>query len=312
MSYKSYKCRFCFLATILGAGSFIWHVLSAAAWAAPLKVVATQTLFADLVKQIGQDQVAVKSVVSPKFNIHLATPTPLDVRRVREADLYVTAGLDAEPWSDALLEASGNHRLFRGQPGHVDLSQGIALLKIPQRLSRADGDIHVFGNPHYHMNPENAKIMADTILRKLQAAAPEQAAFFAAQAETFLNKLEQKLAEWKALCQHCQGQEIISYHDDLCYFTQFLGMKSEQFIEPKPGIPPAPKHLNFLESYTKEHGVKAVVLPTYFSRQAARQLAVRTGAKIVTLIQGAGEIPETVGFFEFFDYNIRQISQGVR
>ena len=141
---------------------------------APLKIVATQTLFADIVKQIGKDKVDVKYIAQPKFNVHFIQPKPSDVRNVLKADLYVNAGLDLEAWSGPLLEAAGKPELFSGATRNLDLSKGITILNVPtQPISRSQGDIHLFGNPHYNMNPENAKIMAETILEKLKEIDPK-------------------------------------------------------------------------------------------------------------------------------------------
>ena len=278
-----------------------------------LRVVATQTIFADLVRQIGGDRVDVRAVASPKYNIHFIQPRPSDVRAVSNADFYVNAGLDLEAWSDPLLEAAGRPELFRNGKRNVDLSQGIRLLKVPDHpLSRAEGDIHLFGNPHFHMSPGNVKIMAATVLEKLKEADPDHASFYEQNTLSFLTRLDQKIAEWKSICAHCKGEEIINYHDDIEYFADFLGLKAEQFLEPKPGVPPAPKHLAFLENYIREHRVKAIVLPTYYSRAAADESAQRTGVKVVTICQGAGEVPGTDDLFGFFDYNVRQLSEALK
>lgn len=277
-----------------------------------LNIVATQAIFADIVKQVGGDKVVVSAVASPKYNVHFIQPKPSDVRRVAKADLYVNGGLDLEAWSDPLLEAAGKPALFRNAQRNVDLSRGIVLLDVPDHpLSRAEGDIHVFGNPHVHMNPENALIMAQTIAEKLKEIDPTNAAYYESNAQAFGSRLKQKIVQWKGLCAHCRGQKIISYHADIAYFAEFLGIKVEQFIEPKPGIPPTPKHLRALEDYALEHQVKAVVLPTYFFSSTADRLAERIGAKVVTVCQNAGELPGTEDLFGFFDRNIKEISEAL-
>jgi zinc/manganese transport system substrate-binding protein len=220
--------------------------------------------------------------------------------------------LDLEAWSDPLLEAAGKSQLFRRGERNLDLSQGIRLLNVPTyQITRAEGDIHLFGNPHFHMNPENAKIMAQAIAVKLEELDPANASYYEENAKSFLTRLDQKVSEWKKLCAHCRGQEIISYHDDIAYFADFLGLKAEQFLESKPGIPPTPKHLQFLENYVQGNSVKAIILPTYYPKDAANTLAKRVGAKVLTISQEPGEIPGTDDFFSFFDYNVKQISQGV-
>ncbi len=280
---------------------------------APLKIVATQTLFADIVKQIGKDKVEVKYIAQPKFNVHFIQPKPSDVRNVVRADLYVNAGLDLEAWSGPLLEAAGRPEFFSGAERNLDLSKGITILNVPtQPISRAQGDIHMFGNPHYNMNPENAKIMAANILEKIKEIDSKNASYYEENAKVFLSHLEEKISEWKKLCAGFKGQEIISYHEDIEYFADFLGFKVKQFIEPKPGIPPTPKHLEFLEEYVKANHIKAIVMPTYYPKDAAEKLAQRVGAKVVTICQNVGEIPGTDDTFSFFDYNFKQISEALK
>jgi zinc/manganese transport system substrate-binding protein len=279
----------------------------------PLNIVTTQTIFADLIKQVGGDKVKVSAVASPRYNIHFIQPTPSDVRKVAKADLYVNAGLDLEAWSDPLLEAVGNPKLFRNGERNVDLSQGVRLLDVPDHpVTRAEGDIHLFGNPHFQMTPENAKSMVHTISEKLKGVDPANSSYYEENTKAFLEKLEQKIIEWKNLCAHCKGKEIVSYHDDIAYFADFLGIKAEQFIESRPGIPPTPKHLEFLEDYVKSNKVKAIVLPTYYPRKEADKLARKVGTKVVTICQGVGEVPDTENFFDFFDYNFKQISEALK
>lgn len=288
-------------------------VFAGPAAAEPLRIATTQTIFADLVKEIGKDKVEVVAIASPKFNVHFVQPKPSDVRRVIKADLYVNAGLDLELWSDSLLEAAGKPEFFRNGSRNVDFSRGTQLLKVPgYSLSRAGGDLHLFGNPHFHMNPENARGMVRTIGEKLKEIDPGNSGYYEENIKIFLERLDQKITEWKTLCSHCKGQEIINYHDDIEYLAQFLGLKAEQFLEPKPGIPPTPKHLVFLEQYIKERRIKAICLPTYYSRREAEKLAKRIGVKVVTISQNAGEVKGTEGFFGFFDYNVKQISEALK
>jgi ABC-type Zn uptake system ZnuABC Zn-binding protein ZnuA len=174
------------------------------------------------------------------------------------------------------------------------------------------GDLHLFGNPHYAMSPENVKVVAGTLLDRLKYTDPANASYYEARENDFISRLDAKIDEWKTLCAHCKGKEVISYHDDFEYMADFLEVKAEQFIEPKPGIPPTPKHLEFLESYVKEKGVSAIVMPTYFPKDGAERLAKHVGTKVVTVCQNVGEVPETDSIFNFFEYNFKQISEALK
>ncbi len=275
-----------------------------------LKVVTTTTTYADIVRQIGGDRVEVKAVAPPKFNIHFIQPRPSDVRSVSKADLLVHSGLDHEHWTDPLVEAAGREDLFRGNPKNLDMSKDVPILEIPEgSLSRAEGDIHLFGNPHFQMGPENGRIFAKNVAEKLVELDPEGAPLYEKNAAEFTAKLDLKLAEWKALCAHCEGKELISYHKDIVYLASFLGVRVDRFFEPKPGIPPSPQQAAELERYMKEKKIPAIIMPVYYPRQGAELLAGRAGAVVKTVTQNLGEVEGTDDYFSFFDYNVKTIAE---
>lgn len=275
-----------------------------------LNVVTTMSTFAALAKEIGGDRVEVSYVASPRFNPHFIEPKPSDVRRVQKADLLIHAGLDLEAWRGPLLVAAGNPRLNTGGEGELDLSKGIDLLEVPDRpLSRAEGDIHLFGNPHYWTDPENAKIMARDIADKLAEMDPAHAEEYRGRLEAFLKKLDSSITRWRQELAGVKGKEVIAYHNEWPYLARFAGIRIEKFLEPKPGIPPGPKHLGELETQMKEQGIHVIVQSTYFLRSSADALAKRIGAKVVILAQNVGEVPGTEDYFSWMDYNVKQLAQ---
>ena len=277
-----------------------------------LRVAATLSSFADLVKQVGGDRVEVSTIAPPRFNPHFIEPRPSDVLKVKKADLFVHAGLDLEAWRGPLLDAAGNPRHFPNQPGELDLSKGISLLEVPdQPLSRLMGDIHLFGNPHYWTDPENGRIMARAIAAKLSEMDPAHTEEYRKNLEDFLGRLDGKIAEWKQLCSSVQGKEVIGYHNEWPYLMRFTGLRMERFLEPKPGVPPSPKHIGFLEEHMRQRGIRVIVQPTYFPRASSDVLAKRTGAKAAILCQNVKELPEASDYIAFVDYNIRQMVQAL-
>lgn len=278
----------------------------------PLKVVASTTFFKNLVEHIGGEHVNVHAVASPKFNVHFVQPKPSDVVKTAKADLFVFAGLDLEAWADPLLEASGRHDLFRGQTRNLDLSQGILLKNVPELLSRSQGDIHAFGNPHYTLDPLNAKIMAQTVSRKLQEVDPEHAQEYSQNESAFLAKLENKIAEWKSLCAHCAGKEIFAYHDEMVYLTDFLGIKEGGYLEAKPGVSPSPKHLAELESYARANKVRAIAGASFYPQKTIRKFAEKIGAKTAVILQAPGEVKGTEDLWAFYDYNVSQLAGALK
>lgn len=278
----------------------------------PLRVVATLSVFADLVKQVGGEEVQVSFIASPRFNPHFIEPKPSDVLKVKQADLLVHGGLDLEVWRGPLLDAAGNPKLFPGGQGELDLSVGIPLMEVPDRpLTRLMGDIHLYGNPHYWIGPENAKIMARAIAAKLTEIDPTHAAAYQQRLADFLSRLDHKMAQWQQAAAALRGKEVVAYHNEWPYLAEFLGITTERFLEPKPGVPPGPQQLAALEAYMKAHGIRVIVQATFAPRGPAEALAKRTGATVVTLCQNVGELPEANDYLSFLDYNIRQLTQAL-
>ena len=282
--------------------------------AAPrLKVVATLSTFADLARTIGGEHVDVSAIAPPQFNPHFIEPRPSDVLRVKRADLFIHAGLDLEAWRGPLLDAAGNREVMPQGSKELDLSKGIALLEAPNHLvSRAEGDIHLYGNPHYWTDPENARIMARAISEKLAEADPAHAQDYQRNLDAFLARLDQKIPEWKARLKPYQGQELIGYHNEWPYLMRFAGLRMEQFLEPKPGIPPTPRQLQFLKQYLAQKQIRAIVQSSYFPTTSSALLAKQTGAKVVLLCQNVREVPAASDYIATTDYNVAQLVEGLR
>ena len=279
-------------------------------WAAerPLKVVTTLSTFADLTHTIGGTHVEVSAIASPKFNPHFIEPKPSDVLKVKRADLFVHAGLDLELWRGPLLDAAGNTKLFPGQPGELDLSQGIALLEVPTGpVSRAQGDIHLYGNPHYWTDPENAKTMAESIANKLSALDPSSEADYRQHLTDFVTRLEERIASWRTRLAPFRGREVVGYHNEWPYLMRFAGWRMEQFLEPKPGIPPTPKQIEFIERYIPDHRIAGLVQSTYVPKETAAAIAKRTGTRVILLCQNVGELPACSDDLAMVEYNVSQL-----
>ena len=279
----------------------------------PLKVVATLSSFEDLAKTIGGEHVAVSHIASPKFNPHFIEPKPSDIVKVKQATLLIHAGLDLELWRGPLLDAAGNMAVFPGQPGELDLSQGIPLLEVPAGpVSRSEGDIHLYGNPHYWVDPENAKIMAAAIERKLSELDPAHAEAYRSHRDAFLARLDAKLPEWRSRLKPYEGQELVGYHNEWPYLMRFAGLRMERFLEPKPGIPPTPKQIEFITQYMKSHQIRGIVQSTFFPAQAAGAVAKASGATVILLCQNVGELAQASDYLAMIDYDIDQLIRGLQ
>ena len=274
----------------------------------PLKVVCTLSTYASITEAVGGDSVSVTTVASPRFNPHFIEPKPSDVLRLKRADLFIHSGLDLEAWRDPLLVAAGNPDVRSGGSRELDLSQGIVLLNVPTGpLSRAQGDIHLFGNPHYYTSPENWVLVAKSISAKLEELLPTEREHIEERRRKLEVELLNRIKEIRQKFAPLQGQRLVAYHDEWVYLANFLGLRVEKFLEPKPGVPPTPQYLLELERYMREQNVKGIIQTSYFPSSDSEHLAERTGAKVVNLCPLVGSGDECQDLLSTLRYNVDQI-----
>ena len=272
-----------------------------------LNVVATTTALADIANEVAQDKIRVTSIASPKQNIHHYAPTPKDVLKVKKADVLIHEGLDLEAWREPLLAAAGNMRFLGEGQYSIDVSNGIALLEVPTSLSRAEGDIHAFGNPHYISDPENAKIIATNIAEGLAKVEPENADFFRKNAEAFNQRLDEKIKSWKERLAPFKDAPVIVYHRSWSYFAKEFGLVIVGEVEPKPGIPPTAKHLAEVLQIIREKKVKVIIKEPFEETRTPKKIADETGAQVVTLSQSVGEPKEAKDYISLMEQNITSL-----
>lgn len=279
----------------------------------PLKVVTTLSSYADIAKSIGGELVDVKYVASPKFNPHFIEPRPSDVLRVKNSDLFIHSGLDLEAWRGPLLDAAARADIRQSGERQLDLSLGIKILEVPDHVvSRAEGDIHIFGNPHYWLDPENGKIIANEIASKLAMIDAQHRDEYEKNLATFTNTLDKKIEEWKRELLPYQESEVIGYHNEWLYLMSFSGLSMKYFLEPKPGIPPTPQQAEFIKKYIKEHKIREIVQATFNPSDAGEMVAKETNSKLLVLCQNVGELPQASDYISMIDYNISQIVEAFK
>lgn len=278
-----------------------------------LNAAATTTSLADIAGQVGKEKITVYAIASPKQDIHHYAPTPKDVLKVRKADVLIHEGLDLEAWRQPLIDAAGNMRfLGQDQANVIDASRGITLLEIPASLSRSEGDIHAFGNPHYIAGPENAGIIARTIAEQLAQISPEDAEYFRKNAEDFNRRLDEKMKEWKERLAPFRGAPVVTYHRSWSYFAKAFGLEITGEIEPKPGIPPTARHLSELMQTIREKRVKVIIREPFEDSSAPARVAEQTGAQVVTLSQAVGEPKSAKDYIGMMDENVQALEAALK
>lgn len=292
---------------ILAAYTF----LSVSISEAKVKVVATLPNFAAIAREIGGDRIDISSIAKGYQDPHFVDPKPSFIIKMKKADVLIWAGLDLEVgWLPPLLENSRNSKILWGGIGNVDASKGMQLLEVPNvpaAQMRAGGDIHVFGNPHYWMDPKNAIIIAENITLALINASPSDAEYFDDRKDKFISKLNESLIGWEARMKPYRGRKIIAYHNSWPYFEERFGFDIVQFIEPKPGIPPSPRHLVGLIKKMKNENIKVIMISPYFSNKPANVLSDKVGGKVIKMAPSVGAFDGIDSYFDLFDFNLNRL-----
>jgi zinc/manganese transport system substrate-binding protein len=280
-----------------------------------VNVVTSSTDFVSIAKEIGKDRVEAfcpfKGYQEPELWVEEVFPSWM--LKAAKADLYIRIGLMSDIWADVLIEGSRNQKIFPGEVGYVDASTGIEVLDVPTtKVDRAQGEIHLQGNPHYLLDPLNAKIVADNILEGLIRVSPENADFFRANAEDFKARIDQAMQRWQEAAKPLEGAKLVAYHETWTYLARRFGFKVVGYCEPKPGVPPTPVDLEKLIGVMKTQGVKAIIKAPVYPDKIPNFVAGQTGARVYTLPAHVEGVPEAKDYFALFDYLIAKLNEAVK
>ena len=283
-------------------------IIISVATAGTIKVVTTTMDLRSITEMIGGNKVSVSSIATGYQNPHFVDPKPSYIISISNADIFVTVGLDLETgWSPQLLSSSRNSKIQKGSSGYVDASEGVGLLQVPSSLNRGEGDIHIYGNPHYWLDPLNGKVIARNIASGLERVDPSNRDFYEANLHAFFTQIDQKLKEWSAKMAPYNGSKIIAYHNEWVYFERRFGLQIVDFMEPKPGIPPSPSQLVKVIKEVQANKIKVIVSSPYFTTSSSDVVAKQTGVKVLTLATSVGAFSKIKNYFDLFDYDIDQL-----
>lgn len=281
--------------------------------AGTIKVVTTTTDMKIIAEMIGGNKVSVSSIATGYQNPHFVDPKPSYIISLSNADIFVTVGLDLETgWSPQLLASSRNSKIQKGSPGYIDASEGVGLLQVPSSANRGEGDIHIYGNPHYWLDPLNGKVIGRNIANGLERIDPANKNFYEANLRDFFSKINTKMVEWQEKMAPFKGSKIIAYHNEWVYFEKRFGLEIVDFMEPKPGIPPSPSQLVKVIKEVKANDIKVIISSPYFTTSSSDVVAKQTGVKELTLATSTGAFPAIKNYFDLFDYDIDRITSTLK
>ena len=263
---------------------------------------------ADIATRIGGDLVTVESLAKGIEDPHGVPIKPSFVPKLNRAQVLIIMGLEYEhSWIPALVTESRNSRIIKGNAGYIDVSLKVTPKEVPTDLSRAKGELHPAGNPHFNLDPEDGRLIAQTIAEGLSANFPQHRKKFETNLKDFLVQLDAKIREWEVLARPLKGVKFISYHADFTYFADRFGLDYVGTIEFKPGIEPTAAHLVELMQNMKTGGVKIVLREPHFSEKVPNQIANEVGGLVVKLPIMVGGVPEVKTYFDLIEYNLRTL-----
>ena len=319
----------------------------------PLRVVTTLPDYTVVAEAIGGERVSVEAIVRGEQDAHFIRPKPSFVDMVKRADLLIDTGLDLEMWLPTAVNKSGNRRIRSGQPGYVATAKDMRLLEKPRVLSRSEGGLHVYGNPHVTCSPINMRVAARNIATGLITIDPEGEPVYTANLATFLEEVDKRLfgpelvgilggstlcelAEtgklipflekqqyegrplldrlggWMKAMLPLRGVPIVTYHKNWVYFVDLFGLEEAGTVEPKPGIPPSPKHVLALTQMMRERRVRLVFAANYFDEQKIRAVAARAGAEPVIVPLYVGGEEGVTDYFQLVDRWVASLLDAAR
>jgi zinc/manganese transport system substrate-binding protein len=301
---RTRNCAGLVMALLLGL--LICAGLSPAGQGKKLNVVASTTDLAALAQEVGGDRITAESIARGYQDPHFVEAKPSFLLKLRQADLLISVGLQLEiGWLPPLINQCGNPRIQVGAPGYLDASQFAEILDIPQGpVTRAEGDVHPFGNPHYWLDPANGRRIARGIADKLAALLPGDAAYFQQRFQDFDKRLAAAEQKWDAQMKPYRGRKVVTYHRSFTSFARRFGLEVIGYVEPRPGIPPSPGHTIELIQLMKRENCRAVLVEPYFDLKTPQSIGRETGAQVVVYLPSVGGEKQVTTYFELFDYDI--------
>jgi zinc/manganese transport system substrate-binding protein len=281
---------------------------------AALKVVATTQDLESLAKEVGGDKIETDSLAKGYQDPHQVEPKPSFILKLHSADLLIVVGRELEiGWLPPLINQARNPKIQAGADRYLDASGFAHILEIPTgQITRAMGDVHPQGNPHYWLSPENGRRIAQGIQKKLSEISPADAAYFAQRYADFDKRLGEAEKRWSAAMAPYKGAKVVTYHRSWPNFVETYGLNVVGYVEPKPGIPPSPSHTFELTQEMKKDNVKIIIIEPYFDAKTPNAIGRDTGAQVVTLapsVGGAKGAP-VADYIQLFDYDVKTLVAG--
>jgi len=275
-----------------------------------LNVVTTTEDLGSLAREVGGDKVAVTALAKGYQDPHFVDPKPSFILAVSRADVLIVVGRELEiGWLPPLLTSSRNGKIQAGSNGYLDASMNVKILEIPTgQITRAMGDVHPLGNPHYWLEPGNGRRIAQAIRDKFSQLSPGNASYFAQRYSDFDTRLAAGEKRWDAALAPYKGSKLVTFHRSWPNFMERWDLDVIGYVEPKPGIPPTPQHTLEVIDAMKREGAKLIVVEPYFDLKTPQSIATQVGGKVLVLAPSVGGTKEATDYIQLFEYDVNQLA----
>jgi zinc/manganese transport system substrate-binding protein len=275
---------------------------------AALKVLACEPEWGALVQELAGDQAVVHVATTGLQDPHHIQARPSLLAAARNSDLLVCTGAELEVgWLPLLVRQSGNDRIQPGRPGWFEAAAYVRKLEVPERLDRADGDVHPAGNPHIQTDPRNIALVAEPLARRLADLDPPNAAAYQQRLADFQSRWKAAIARWEQQAAPLRGTPIVVQHKAFPYLEQWLGLVQVAALEPKPGIEPTSAHLSAVLAGLQAKPAKMILRAAYNDGRGAQWLAERTKLPIVVLPFTVGGDAQAQDLFSLYDDTVQRL-----
>jgi zinc/manganese transport system substrate-binding protein len=280
----------------------------------PPSVVTTTEDLASIVREVGGDRIAVDFIARGYQDPHFVEAKPSFILKLQRADLLVVVGRELEVgWLPPLIQRSRNAKIQPGANGYLDASLNARILDMPQgAVTRAMGDVHPLGNPHYWLDPENGKAIAVAIAARLSQLRPNDKTYFDQRLGDFTARLAEGEKRWLAAMAPYKNIKVVTYHRSFSNFADRFGLDVVGYVEPKPGIPPSPQHTLDLVNEMRRQNVKVVLVEPYFDMKTPNAVGRQTGAQVLVLPPSVGGVKEITDYIKLFDYDINLLVNAIK
>ena len=281
---------------------------------AAVKVITTTEDLAALVREVGGDKVEVEALARGYQDPHFVEAKPSFILKLHAADLLVVVGRELEiGWLPPLITQSRNPKVQVGAQGYLDASLTARILEVPAgQVTRAMGDVHPMGNPHYWLEPANGRRIAAAVQAKLAQLSPADAAYFASRYADFDRRLAAAEQRWQAAMAPFANLKVVTYHRSWPNFAEAFALDVVGYVEPKPGIPPSPSHTLQLMEEMKRLGVKLILVEPYFDLKTPDAIARETGARVLVMLPSVGGEKDVKTYLDLFDYDIHLLVSAIK